>query len=1039
MSKFIQQCEERKIPEITTREVILADSTFQYNRVILPFNCHTQSPKSYVKSLAIGGIANVRSHASFHANAGKRVGKARMYRYIELQYVQWTLSHSSTNGRIKTGHGCFRHLDTSLTMLVPSKKQLEKEKNAANAMEIDSGDDENQNDDANQSPLVHEHVMSRAFVSDIRNLNEDAGLMHATYPSDRTINRWFKKHFSASCGRNHTIINPGKSDWCDYCSKKEREMVSLKKSIQKFGTLGQLDEEQLQKIKYYNDQIQEKEQQLQLHRSICKQERDNYKAERLNQDVVYSAAANAFETLMKALDALGVGHNADQKKDLIRTFVEEHGTCKLFIDMDYQADKILQKFKVCPGPVYYLNKNIGFIFLEIIPSFGKESDAVTKFYRRRAHVREKSAGGSKTLDDTISRLLFTLTGSEIPDCKQASPIRLDPIMLEPIEEEEEEEEESSSEEEEDEEEEDTPQVITEEESSEESSEEEESSSEEEEDSCSTKERIAEVAGEFKKYTPKVKAEIRRLSEEYQRKDNLYGNSDPPRSAPPRCRTVQGFLRWLVMHPDGSPAVFKSKSMIAFLGMLAKLGSLSIIDLNFMSPGHTKFDPDILASKIGQTYISSECFNLGMLKDMAQEHSTTYSYNSVGIKLIRNTLAQTGDIVQKIQKLQKMKSFRIVSADPAFIDIVRAPENRKERHNYTKEEDYPSYMNGNTSNLSGLAAANYFITDAVLDSACHDLVKRDVTETIMAMHRKETNGGLGCATGHYGPVQNDFFKRTHSQAEVTKMRTPLLFVRADTTKIMWVEIPSFSVPFEALSKDDISQFVLSMDDTYNTSKIPKCSPKPMFGQGALNLAKCHRYLPADRLDNKYEVVDVEFNENTGDWDVTMGENIKTEHLHSFTLVALKDELTRRGIQWKQTMNRTKCIECIRQDVEDNDDGEEPDWTHRPPVTLPLPAGYLTALRKELTDDIAANAGIPGFASLTENDGYTFVTHSPTCYHAGDCKTIEGELHTTFGCFYCTYSECGTCCGLSERQIKYTGNFICTSCRENAAESAVALPM
>ena len=105
---------------------------------------------------------------------------------------------------------------------------------------------------------------------------------------------------------------------------------------------------------------------------------------------------------------------------------------------------------------------------------------------------------------------------------------------------------------------------------------------------------------------------------------------------------------------------------------------------------------------------------------------------------------------------------------------------------------------------------------------------------------------------------------------------------------------------------------------------------MFGQGALNLAKCHSYMPPNRLDNKYDLVDVEFDETTGDWGVIMGENIKTEHLDSFTSVALKDELTRRGIQWKQNMNRKKCIECILEDVEKNDDGDEPDWTHRPPV-------------------------------------------------------------------------------------------------------------
>ena len=172
---------------------------------------------------------------------------------------------------------------------------------------------------------------------------------------------------------------------------------------------------------------------------------------------------------------------------------------------------------------------------------------------------------------------------------------------------------------------------------------------------------------------------------------------------------------------------------------------------------------------------------------------------------------------------------------------------------------------------------------------------------------------------------------------------------------------------------------------------------------------------------------------------MGENIKTEHLNSFTLAAMKDELTCRGIQWKQNMNRKKCMKRILEDVEEHDDGEEPDWTHRPPVTLQLPAGYLTALREELKEDVASKAGTVGFTTLTENDGYTNVPRSLTCYHAQDCKSIEGEVHSIFGCFYCTYSECGPCCGLSARQIKYNANFVCTDCRENAALNAVPLSL
>jgi len=78
-------------------------------------------------------------------------------------------------------------------------------------------------------------------------------------------------------------------------------------------------------------------------------EREKYKEERDGQDEKYKQAAIDFKTLMNELEQL---NTVQQKREAIERFVSKHGTIKLYVDMDFQADKILQKFKNQPGPVY---------------------------------------------------------------------------------------------------------------------------------------------------------------------------------------------------------------------------------------------------------------------------------------------------------------------------------------------------------------------------------------------------------------------------------------------------------------------------------------------------------------------------------------------------------------------------------------------------------------------------------------------------------------------------------------------------------------
>ena len=64
-------------------------------------------------------------------------------------------------------------------------------------------------------------------------------------------------------------------------------------------------------------------------------------AERDGQDEIYKQAAMDFNVLMTQLDEL---NSPAQKRNAIKAFVERYASIKLYIDMDYQADKIVQKF-----------------------------------------------------------------------------------------------------------------------------------------------------------------------------------------------------------------------------------------------------------------------------------------------------------------------------------------------------------------------------------------------------------------------------------------------------------------------------------------------------------------------------------------------------------------------------------------------------------------------------------------------------------------------------------------------------------------------
>ena len=188
-----------------------------------------------------------------------------------------------------------------------------------------------------------EHVMSRAFRNDFKQSYAATNGVDEPprVPADSTIKQWFYQSFGSKCGRNYTSIYPHKSDWCAMCATYERQIASLRKCVQRYDGMGGLDDTQKQRRKAAAEKIKAIRSDKERHREISHIERTAYMAERDGQDEIYKQAAMDFNVLMTQLDEL---NSPAQKRNAIKAFVERYASIKLYIDMDYQADKIVQKF-----------------------------------------------------------------------------------------------------------------------------------------------------------------------------------------------------------------------------------------------------------------------------------------------------------------------------------------------------------------------------------------------------------------------------------------------------------------------------------------------------------------------------------------------------------------------------------------------------------------------------------------------------------------------------------------------------------------------
>ena len=110
--RYFNKCKDKQQATQTTKEAIEADSNFDVDRVILPFNVSSSSKKKYLKSLDDDDVVHVEKVVSFNSGAGKARGKAAIFANVHRLFNQWVHVNSTLNGRTKCGHGAMNYLDS---------------------------------------------------------------------------------------------------------------------------------------------------------------------------------------------------------------------------------------------------------------------------------------------------------------------------------------------------------------------------------------------------------------------------------------------------------------------------------------------------------------------------------------------------------------------------------------------------------------------------------------------------------------------------------------------------------------------------------------------------------------------------------------------------------------------------------------------------------------------------------------------------------------------------------------------------------------
>ena len=492
----------------------------------------------------------------------------------------------------------------------------------------------------------------------------------------------------------------------------------------------------------------------------------------------------------------------------------------------------------------------------------------------------------------------------------------------------------------------------------------------------------------------------------------------------------------MLHPDGAAAVFKSQFMIAYFGMLLLNNVLSVVDLTFMTVGHTKFVPDGIAALIGKLFNESEVLNLGQLKEIVQQHASCWTYNTEGLRTIRRAINEAEVSQALLGYIQKSRSFRMIAADDECDKFLLEEEFLVQRDCVSGQEDWPAVETGAAADMGG---SDTFISAERLDKACEELCKRDMSEKILDIFNKVVQGGLGCATGQYFDRQDGGLLRPPS--DMTKLKKVLLYCRPSTTSTYWTRISGFHKRFASLSQDEITKYTEDVMETYNTCDDQRYTAMPLYGAGAKAVATVLGYVDPRYVDIHYDVEDLRHSTESG-WEMISREHMKCEHLHQYTGSMLAVEMMRRG-KAAGSMSRATMLEWVNADIESSQE-EEPDWTNRPPTYITLAPGAAQVLRSILEDDItqaqAANqtVGVP-----TREKGYSKLKRAQqTCSTAGDtCLSVGGGDSSPhlFRCFYCIGSECATCAGLCSRQKKYGAAtpFTCSSCRQKGEDEAIPL--
>ena len=175
-------------------------------------------------------------------------------------------------------------------------------------------------------------------------------------------------------------------------------------------------------------------------------------------------------------------------------------------------------------------------------------------------------------------------------------------------------------------------------------------------------------------------------------------------------------------------------------------------LEFMVPGHTKFESDVCAQKTAGGFACADVYNHGMLNKTFKNYVITRAYDADNLLCLKDA---TKAIFTPVEHITDYRQFAIIADDGFFMaDLTEA------------DPPEPPFPDG-----------TQYYTNESLQKAVENLAERSLLVVLAAALDGKQYNGVGLGTGLYGP------RGEQSTLPVALVR---LFKRVSEQDVVWCE-------------------------------------------------------------------------------------------------------------------------------------------------------------------------------------------------------------------------------------------------------------